>query len=232
MIQNNLISATKANSLYWLGRYEERVYITLHLLRKCYDKMIDGELEDYSLLLTRLDANGVYQSSEEFTFGMMYDEDNISSVMAAQVKAMDNAILLREDIMSETLSYLEMSMALMKECRMRREMNVTALQPIIDWSLAFWGSAEQRLRNHNALYIMMIGRNVENLDMLLRFDYPHERVALAYDSLKRYFCQMSTIVDDHIERQLNSLIIEERFNLNDVEYKSKLLKFINQLVRV
>ena len=44
MTQKNLISATKANSLYWLGRYEERVYITLHLLRKCYDKMIDGEL--------------------------------------------------------------------------------------------------------------------------------------------------------------------------------------------
>ena len=41
MTQKNLISATKANSLYWLGRYEERVYITLHLLRKCYDKMID-----------------------------------------------------------------------------------------------------------------------------------------------------------------------------------------------
>ena len=42
MTQKNLISVTKANSLYWLGRYEERVYITLHLLRKCYDKMIDG----------------------------------------------------------------------------------------------------------------------------------------------------------------------------------------------
>jgi hypothetical protein len=79
---------------------------------------------------------------------------------------------------------------------------------------------------------MMIGRNVENLDMLLRFDYPYERVTLAYDSLKRYLRQISTIVDDHIEGQLNSLIIEERFNLNDVEYKNKLLKFINQLVRV
>lgn len=232
MTQKNLISATKANSLYWLGRYEERVYITLHLLRKCYDKMIDGELEDYSLLWTRLDVNGVYQSSEEFTFGMMYDEDNIASVMAAQVKAKDNAILLRENIMSETLSYLEMSVALMKECKERHEMNITALQPVIDWSLAFWGSAEQRLRNHKALYIMMIGRNVENLDMLLRFDYPYERVALAYDSLKRYIRQISTIVDDHIEGQLNSLIIEECFNLNDVEYKNKLLKFINQLVRV
>lgn len=232
MTQNNLISATKANSLYWLGRYEERVYITLHLLRKCYDRMIDGEQEEYSLFWTRFDTTGAYQTSEEFTYVMMYDDTNIASVMAAQVKAMDNAILLREDIMSESLSYLEMSVALMKECKERSEMNVTALQPIIDWSLAFWGSAEQRLRNHKALYIMMIGRNVENLDMLLRFDYPYERVALAYDSLKRYLRQIPAIVDDHIEGQLNSLIIEERFHLDDVEYKNMLLKLINQLVRV
>ena len=47
MVKNTIISANKANSLFWLGRYEERVYITLHLMRKCYDKMIDGEMEDY-----------------------------------------------------------------------------------------------------------------------------------------------------------------------------------------
>ena len=58
MVKNTIISAVKANSLFWLGRYEERVYITLHLLRKCHDKMIDGELEEYALFWTRLDANG------------------------------------------------------------------------------------------------------------------------------------------------------------------------------
>ena len=103
---------------------------------------------------------------------------------------------------------------------------------VIDWSLAFWGSAQQRLQNHKALYIMSIGRNVENMDMLLRFDYSYERVALAYDSLKRYCKQMPNIIDEDIEGELNSLIIEERFNLNDVEYKNKLLELINQLVKV
>ena len=232
MVKNTIISAVKANSLFWLGRYEERVYITLHLLRKCHDKMIDGELEDYWPIWQKLDTTGAYQTIEEFTFGIMYDDTNPSTVMAAQTKAMDNAILLREDILSETLSYLEMSLALLKECRKKQEKNVICLQPVIDWSLAFWGSAQQRLQNHKALYIMSIGRNVENMDMLLRFDYPYERVALAYDSLKRYIRQISTIVDDHIEGQLNSLIIEERFNLNDVEYKNKLLELINQLVKV
>lgn len=232
MVKNTIISAVKANSLFWLGRYEERVYITLHLLRKCHDKMIDGELEDYWPIWQKLDTTGAYQTIEEFTFGIMYDDTNPSTVMAAQTKAMDNAILLREDILSETLSYLEMSLALLKECRKKQEKNVICLQPVIDWSLAFWGSAQQRLQNHKALYIMSIGRNVENLDMLLRFDYSYERVALAYDSLKRYCKQMPNIIDEDIEGVLNSLIIEERFNLNDVKYKNKLLELINQLVKV
>ena len=232
MVKNTIISAVKANSLFWLGRYEERVYITLHLLRKCHDKMIDGELKDYWPIWQKLDTTGAYQTIEEFTFGIMYDDTNPSTVMAAQTKAMDNAILLREDILSETLSYLEMSLALLKECRKKQEKNVICLQPVIDWSLAFWGSAQQRLQNHKALYIMSIGRNVENMDMLLRFDYSYERVALAYDSLKRYCKQMPNIIDEDIEGELNSLIIEERFNLNDVEYKNKLLELINQLVKV
>ena len=232
MVKNTIISAVKANSLFWLGRYEERVYITLHLLRKCHDKMIDGELEDYWPIWQKLDTTAAYQTIEEFTFGIMYDDTNPSTVMAAQTKAMDNAILLREDILSETLSYLEMSLALLKECRKKQEKNVICLQPVIDWSLAFWGSAQQRLQNHKALYIMSIGRNVENMDMLLRFDYSYERVALAYDSLKRYCKQMPNIIDEDIEGELNSLIIEERFNLNDVEYKNKLLELINQLVKV
>lgn len=232
MVKNTIISAVKANSLFGLGRYEERVYITLHLLRKCHDKMIDGELEDYWPIWQKLDTTGAYQTIEEFTFGIMYDDTNPSTVMAAQTKAMDNAILLREDILSETLSYLEMSLALLKECRKKQEKNVICLQPVIDWSLAFWGSAQQRLQNHKALYIMSIGRNVENMDMLLRFDYSYERVALAYDSLKRYCKQMPNIIDEDIEGELNSLIIEERFNLNDVEYKNKLLELINQLVKV
>ena len=232
MVKNTIISASKANSLYWLGRYEERVYITLHLLRKCHDKMIDGELEDYLPIWRNLDTTGAYQTIEEFTLGIMYDDSNSSTVMTAQTKAMDNAILLREDILSETLSYLEMSLALLKECKKKQEKNVICLQPVIDWSLAFWGSAQQRLQNHKALYIMSIGRNVENLDMQLRFDYSYERVALAYDSLKRYCKQMPNIVDEDIEGELNNLSIKERFNLNDMEYKNKLLKLINQLVKV
>lgn len=232
MVKSDIISATKANHLYWLGRYEERVYMTIHLMNKCYDKMIDGQPNDYMDLWRRLDMTGIYDTNDAFTIGMLYDENNTGSLISAQKYAMDNAILLREDILSETLSYLEMSMALMRQCKAADERNITALQPVIDWSLAFWGSAEQRTQNHRALLLMMVGRNVENMDMQLRFGYPFRRVELAYQSLKRYIKEVPEMIDDNIKSQLDDLIVEERFNLDDSEYKYKLIKYVNQLVRV
>ena len=232
MVKSNIISATKANRLYWLGRYECRVYLTLHQLNKCFDEMIDGEPDDYTEFWSKLDATGIYKTNEEFTFGMLYDDTNPCSVLSAQKFAMDNAILLREDIMSETLSYLEMSVALLKKCKQEATVNISHLQPVIDWALAFWGSAEQRLQNHKALDIMMIGRNIENLDMQIRFNYPFRRVALAYDSLKRYCKNMSGALDENISSQLDSLITLEKYDLGNDEYKTKLIKYVNQLVRV
>ena len=232
MVKSDIISATKANRLYWLGRYECRVYLTLHQLNKCFDEMIDGEPDDYTEFWSKLDATGIYKTNEEFTFGMLYDDTNPCSVLSAQKFAMDNAILLREDIMSETLSYLEMSVALLKKCKQEATVNISHLQPVIDWALAFWGSAEQRLQNHKALDIMMIGRNIENLDMQIRFNYPFRRVALAYDSLKRYCKSMSGALDENISSQLDSLITLEKYDLGNDEYKTKLIKYVNQLVRV
>ena len=232
MVKSDIISATKANRLYWLGRYECRVYLTLHQLNKCFDEMIDGEPDDYTEFWSKLDATGIYKTNEEFTFGMLYDDTNPCSVLSAQKFAMDNAILLREDIMSETLSYLEMSVALLKKCKQEATVNISHLQPVIDWALAFWGSAEKRLQNHKALDIMMIGRNIENLDMQIRFNYPFRRVALAYDSLKRYCKNMSGALDENISSQLDSLITLEKYDLGNDEYKTKLIKYVNQLVRV
>ena len=232
MVKSDIISATKANRLYWLGRYECRVYLTLHQLNKCFDEMIDGEPDDYTEFWKKLDSSGIYQTNDEFTFGMLYDDTNPCSVLSAQKYAMDNAILLREDIMSETLSYLEMSLALLRKCKQEATVNINHLQPVIDWSLAFWGSSEQRLQNHKALSIMMIGRNVENLDMQLRFGYPYRRVALAYDSLKRYCKDLQGSLDENISGQLDKLITADHFDLSDYEYKTKLLKYVNQLVRV
>lgn len=232
MVRNDIISATKANNLYWLGRYEARVYMTLHLMNKCYDKMIDGHPEEYKDLWQKLDIAGTYSDNEDFTLGMLYDENNPGSVISAQRYAMDNAILLREDILSETLSYLEMSMAMLRRSKEAADTNITDLQPIIDWSLAFWGSAVQRVQNHRAMTLLIIGRNVENIDMLIRFNYPFRRIAFAYESLKHFTENTGEMTDINIMDQLDELLTIEKFDLTNDEYKYKIIKYINQLIRV
>ena len=60
MVMCYTIPANKANRLYWLVRYTERVYISLHLLRRYYDRMIDGQPKDYEEFHQRLDFGNPY----------------------------------------------------------------------------------------------------------------------------------------------------------------------------
>lgn len=172
MITNNAISAIKANRLYWLGRYTERVYISLHLLRRYYDKMIDGEPKEYEEYYQKLDTNNPYPDRESFRIGYMYDEKNPCSLISGLTAANDNAIVLREEIMSETLSYIELSLSCIRKSAEKKDDNITDLQPITDYLLAFWGSVDERVFDERVRNFLRIGKLVENMDMHIRFDYP------------------------------------------------------------
>ncbi len=222
----------KANRLYWLGRYEERVYMTLHLLRQCYDKMIDGDAKDYEEFWQKLDSSSCYATPEEFRLGMMYDDKNPCSIISELNCAKDNAILLREDLMTETLSYIEMSISHINKCKNEKEGNITQLQPITDCSLAFWGSIFQRIPNPRIISLLAIGRNVEYIDMLIRYDYPFERIQVAYEDIKKHGTHVKRIFDAIIEKQLNELLTKFKYEHQDQDYKNKVLKYINHLVLV
>lgn len=232
MASEKILSATKANNLFWLGRYESRVYMTLHLMNKVFDKMIDGSPADYMDLWNKLDMTGIYDTPEAFTLGMLYDEDNPSSLISSQRLAMDNAILLREDIMSESLSYLEMSTALLRKSKAVGETNISELQSVIDWSLAFWGSAELRTRNIRAIVLMILGRNVELMDMLIRFGYPYNRVETAFGAVKRYAKDIPEMVDENILGHVEAMFVPDQYEPESDEYKYTLLKYVNQIARV
>ncbi len=209
MVKSDIISASSANHLYWLGRYEERVYMTLHLIRKQSDSAYDA-----------------IRTKE-----MMYDEDNPESLISAQNRAMDNAIVLRGTISTETLGYLEMSMVELKKYKQQCMMNVTNLQPITDWALAFFGSAEQRTQNHKALALLLIGRNIENLDMLVRYNYSVDRLHRAWNSLKNVanFKKYSDEnIVDRLDLQFNSLETES----DDPNLTYRILSLLSVLIQV
>ena len=221
------ISAAKANRLFWLGRYVERVYMTLHLLRRVYDKMIDGEPADYESFWQKLDMSDSYASTGEFTLGMMYDENNPSSILSSLNRAMDNAIMLREDIKSETMSYIEMSISLLKRFRTEAMSNITNLQPVTDWMLTFRGSAAQRIENPKVLSITAIGQLTEKMDIMLRFGYDYNRIATQYYMLKNWAKEWPELLDKNLDEQIEKMLESPA---DDDNFRWTLCKFINGVV--
>lgn len=232
---NKFLSASQANSLFWLGRYAERGYLMLHLMRRAYDEVIDvpvGEVP-YSDFLTKI--NGFSTTDLSTSFQMMkqiYDSEMATSLHSIIERMMDNAITLRSEIYSESFSYIELCRNLIREKAILKETNITALQPITDWLLAFWGSIRERV--HGRTYSLLeIGRLVEQMDMYIRFDYSHSRMELSWDMLRKYVATEG-ILFDHVQvERFNALLADiKTYQTHAPHYKDNLLSALQCMVKV
>ncbi|MFR9627383.1 MAG: alpha-E domain-containing protein [Rikenellaceae bacterium] len=231
----NVITADKANRLFWLGRYAERVYISLHLLRRYYDKVLDGDISDLKEYYRCLgvDCADMDQESEECQYSQLYDKSNGCSIATSLDLTNDNGIVLRRDITSESLSYIHLSQMLLAECAAVSEKNITLLQPITDYMLAFFGSIDERVFDNRIRLFIKIGRLIENLDLHVRFNYPYFRIEEAFLSLKEYIERSeSGVADPFALESLNELINEEQYTNQDETYKERLLSNLNILIMV
>lgn len=231
----NVITADKANRLFWLGRYAERVYISLHLLRRYYDKVLDGnisDLEEYYKCLN-IDCSDKSKDREECQYSQLYDKNNGCSIATSLDLTNDNGIVLRHDISSESLSYIQMSQVALAECAESKERNITKLQSITDNMLAFFGSVDERVFDDRIRAFLKIGRLIENIDLHVRFNYPFFRIEEAFMSLKDYIRRSNSgMADQFALESLDELINEERYNDQDENYKERLLNNLNILVTV
>lgn len=232
MTKDLIISPAKANRLFWLGRYAERVYFNLHLLRRYYDRMIDGEPESYEEYFSNLGTVNTYPDKKFAVLGYMYDKDNPNSILSGIECANDNAIVLREEITSESLAYIQMSLMKIREESQKKNSNITTLQPITDWLLAFWGSIEERVWDVRSKNFMLIGKTLEHIDMKFRFNYPFFRLKEAFDTLFDFAEVCPGIFDHDVLEDLACLLVETKYNPQDADYRSSVLSKIAKIVIV
>lgn len=99
-----------------------------------------------------------------------FDENDPNSVMSNLLCAYDNAVVMRNEISSETLSYIQMAVNYMEQGR-ESSAPMLKLQEVFDCIFAFWGSADDFVESETTRNILKFGRSVERLDLYTRFPF-------------------------------------------------------------
>lgn len=177
-----IISVEQADHLYWLGRYTERVYTTLRFYSKSFDTMIDETIDSYQKFCESIDIPSIYTSKEDFFRRYPFDPENPDSIISNLNRAYDNAIVLRESIGSEALSYIQLAIYDMNKAAVSRS-PLIELQYILDHILSFWGIADDQIDSEQVRNMIKAGKRIERIDL-------YARLRVSQKELIREVCRM------------------------------------------
>lgn len=200
-----IISVENTDRLYWLGRYSERVYTTLKIFSEHYDSMIDLEDEEYQDFCRRQEIPNIYTSVTDFANRYCFDEEDENSILSNLTRAYDNAIVLREEIGSTALSYVQLAVYAMNDAK-KSIAPLLELQKTRDNIVAFWGMVDDSVDEEHVRSIIKFGKRVERIDIFARM-------------------HMST---EELRRQVARL--NSRIVLTGLSYNKRGLAHINYLV--
>ena len=167
------ITRINVNNLFWLGRYTERVFITLNSFFKYADRIIEKGDDFYKNYLSDISVPNIYKNSADFYDRYVFDENDPNSIYSNLERALGNGIVLREEIKTPSLSYLQMAADKFKSARGTDKIRYDLL-PVRDAIYAFWGSVDSNMTDLDALKIIHLGKSVEHVDMLLRLSLSEE----------------------------------------------------------
>lgn len=176
------ISLEKSECLFWLGRYIERVYTTIQIFNDVLDKMLDQNENHYKGFCARLSIPDIYTSPEDFVDRYLFDGENPDSIYSNLARAYDNALVLRNEISSMTLSYIQMALDNMTVSR-GTDAQYLLNQKTLDYILAFWGSLDDNVEGTTRRNLVKCGKYIERLDLYCRLDIPYPLVEKEFKKL-------------------------------------------------
>jgi uncharacterized alpha-E superfamily protein len=200
-----IISVEHTDRLLWLGRYSERVYTTLRLFAHYFDSMIELGKDEYERFCKSQDIPNIYSSIEDFSKRYCFDGKDPNSIYSNLIRAYDNAIVLREEIGSETLAYIQLAVYAMNKASVS-DAPLVKLQRVTDNIVAFWGIADDSIDNKNVRDLIKLGKRIERIDI-------YSRLKMDRSELKREM------------KRLNA-----RISSANIRYNHKGLMHLNYLV--
>lgn len=175
-----IISIEKADHLFWLGRYAERVFTTLDTFMKYFDQMLDMDDQVYHQFCERLSIPQIYEDKNDFISKYLFAKEDPNSIYNNMLRAYDNAVVLRDELSSMTLSYVQMTLDCIEQAKDSNAL-IYDLQPVRDYLYAFWGCLDDHVEDEECRNIIKCGRYLERLDLYMRLDYPYHMIEKEYN---------------------------------------------------
>ena len=175
-----IISIEKSDHLFWLGRYTERVFTTLNTFFTYFDKMLDMDGDAYRAFCEKLAIPMVYADKDDFVRTYLFSPSDPNSVYSNMLRAFDNGVVLRDELSSTTLSYLQMSLDCIEQAADSQAL-VYDLQPVLDYLFAFWGCLDDNVEDEECRNIIKCGKYLERMDLYMRLGYPYRAIEKEYN---------------------------------------------------
>lgn len=166
-----LITKSKVENLYWLGRYSERVFTTLNTFLPFYDRVMDTDVDAFRPFASALDLPQDFADFDTFITSFLYDGENPDSIRSAIRCAFTNAVPLRPELGSRLLQYIELAMGGIDEAAAHSSHadDLYDHRDIADLILSFWGGIEDSQIDAPLKALLFLGKYLERVDLYTRF---------------------------------------------------------------
>ena len=183
----------------------ERVYTTCMEFFKGYDRMIDEREVSYPEYCRRVSIPNVYADKEDFLRSYPFDESNPDSIISNLIRAYDNAVVLRDDIGSDTLSYIQLAIYDMRKASLGVA-PLIGLQTVVDDLFAFWGCMDDRVVDYSERSIVKAARRIERIDLYLRFGMPADTISFELRRLENRIVRTGLDYDQEAIPKLREML--------------------------
>lgn len=184
---NQLLTANVATNLYWLGRYLERIELTLFEINKAYDKVIDVDKDAGVKLYNKFGIDIAYTSSLDFLSEAIRG-DHEANLVNLMVNARENAIISRTNIdLSSFGKIIELHELLQKMSKTSLIIDYKDMDTVLSLLYAIWGTHEKKGQRKGSIYFLKLGKLVEEVDFRLRFNKKKRMTNLILKEIQHIF---------------------------------------------
>ena len=160
------------------GRYTERAFTTLNQFFPFYDRVMDTDVDAFRPFAHALDLPEDFEDFDGFVNSFLYDGSNPDSVRSAVTSAFNNAVILRPELSSRLLQYVELAMTNITDAAKYAAdaEDIYKQRDITDDMLAFWGGIENSPVDPTLKAFIFIGKYLERIDLYTRFGLTMEEL--------------------------------------------------------